>query len=409
MRAAATLATVVLVAAACARSSQGGSDELQVVPLAGQVRLLQAGEPVLLEETTSVNPGDVVDTGTSGRARVELGAAGSIELAPATRLLVGGLNRAEVLDGSALARAASGLTVQAGDAQVEGSGSVFRLDRGFSTILGVYRGAASLPGTGVDEVPALRQATVVAGGDVPRGPQPLVVRPDDPWDARLLGPFIDLGLELDDLQRGLTRQLPPGDAADAVAAALAENFPRQVVEQAMRAIRAAEAVVAAVVSERAAQLAGLSLERTLEQVVDLRLEGAQWIVVLAQPQWRLTEVALVQDLARITGVIARFVAPQASGGGSGAVGGGGGGGSPSGGGGSGGGGGTGGSGGGTGGGTGGTGGAGGTGGTGGDTTTGGGGGGSTPPPEPTCTNQVDCLVDDLVDDLGGGLPSPGLP
>lgn len=401
MKMVAALATLALVATGCARSPQPGSDGLQVVPLAGSVSLLHAGEPVLLEETTPVSPGDVVTTGEEGRARVDLGASGSVELAPGAQLRVGGSDRAEVLEGSALARAGSGLVIQAGDAQVEGRRSVFRLDHGFSTTLGVYRGQASLPGTGVLPVPALRQATVVAGGDVPRGPQPLVVRPDDPWDAGLLGPFIDLGLELDDLQRGLARQLPPGDAADAVASALAENFPRRIVDRAMGEIQAAEAVVAAVVSNRAARLAGLSIERALDQVVGLRLEGAQWIVVLAQPQWRVTDVALIQDLARITGVIARFVAPpEASGGGSVGSGGGGGAGSSSGGGGTGGTGGGGTGGGGTGGGTGGTG--------GGDTTTGG-GGGSTPPPEPTCTNQVDCLVDDLVDDLGGGVPSPGLP
>jgi hypothetical protein len=401
MRTSATIATVLLAATACARSPQGGSDELRVVPLTGQVRLLHGGEPSVLEETTPVAAGDLVTTGPSGRARVELGVGGSIELAPGARLRVGSPDRAEVLDGSALARAASGLTLTAGDAQIEGRDSVFRLDRAFSITLGVYRGQASLPGTGVAPVPALRQATVVAGGDVPRGPRPLVVRPDDPWDASLLGPFIDLGLELDDLQRGLARQLPPGDAADAVGAALAENFPREVIVEAMAEVRAAEAVVAAVVSERAARLAGESLEVVLSRVVDLRLEGAQWIVVLAQPEWRLTEVSLIQDLSRITGVIARFVAPPAtSGGGPGAAGGGGG--APSAGG------------GGTGGGSGGSGGGGSGGGatdgTGGGTTTDGGGGGeSPPPPPPSCTNQVDCLVDDLVDDLGGGLPSPGLP
>jgi hypothetical protein len=386
-----------------------------VVPLAGQVKLLHDGERALLDEITGVSPGDVVATGATGRARVELGAGRSVELAPEAELMVGAPSLTEVLEGSVLARAGQpGLSVRAGDAEITGRGAVFRVDRGFSVELGVYRGQASLLGSGVAPVPELRQATVVAGGTVPRGPQPLVVRPDDPWDAELLGPFIDLGLQLDDLQRGLTRQFPRGDGADAVLAALEDEFPRKAVEAVLEEVRAAEAVVAAVVSGQAAPVAGLPLVQALEEVVDLRVEGAQWIVVLAS--WRLAGVALAQELARITGLIARFVAPPAvpsgaavsgrgSGSGSSVSGGG------SGGGGSGGSGGTGGTGGSGGtGDSGGTGGTDGTGGSGGDTTTGGGtgGGGSTPPPEPTCADPVECLVEDVVEELEDP-PLPGLP
>jgi hypothetical protein len=407
MRRTATTVIALLVAGGCARSPEGAPNGLRVVPLAGQVSLLHDGERILLDEVTGVTPGDVVATGATGRARVELGAGRSVELAPEADLMVAAPSRTEVLEGSVLARAGGpGLSLLAGDAEITGRGAVFRVDRGFSVELGVYRGQASLPGSGVAPVPELRQATVVAGGTVPRGPQPLVVRPDDPWDAELLGPFIDLGLQLDDLQRGLTRQLPRGDGADAVLAALDEAFPRKAVEAVLEEIRAAEAVVAAVVSGQAAPVAGLPLVQALEEVVDLRLEGAQWIVVLAR--WRLAGVALAQELARITGLIARFVAPPAVPGGAAVTrGGGGGGGSGSGGG--GGGGGSGGSGG-TGG-TGGTGDNGGTGGTGGDTTTGGGGsggGGSTPPPEPTCADPVQCLVEDVVEELEDP-PLPGLP
>ncbi|MGH2766961.1 MAG: hypothetical protein ACRDKA_13800, partial [Actinomycetota bacterium] len=306
---------------------------------------------------------------------------------------VGGPTSAEVVEGSVLARAAvPTLSLRAGDAEILGRDSVFRVDRGFSTTLAVYRGEAGLPGTGVAPVPQLRQVTVLAGGSVPRGPRPLVVRPDDPWDARLLGPFIDLGLQLVDLQRGLSRQLAPRDAAAAVRTVLRREFSLSAVEAlAERGVRAAEAVVASVVSEEAGRLADppLPLVGALEQVLDLRLAGAHWIVVLAQ--WGVLGVSLVDELAQLSGAIARFVAPPEPGGGpagggpGGGPGGGGGGGGASGGG----------SGGSGGAGGGGNGGGSGGGGTGGDTTT----GGQEPPPEETCADPVDCLVDDVVDVL----------
>jgi len=185
-----------LAAGACARSPDGGADGLRVVPLGGEVRLVHDGDPVLLDEAEDVTPGDVVTTGASGWALVELGVGRSLELAPRAAIRVGGPETAEVIEGSVLARAGEpGLALRAGDAEILGERTVFRVDRDFSVTLAVYRGQADLPGSGVGPVPALRQTTVVAGGTVPRGPQPLIVRPDDPWDAELLGQFIDLGLE----------------------------------------------------------------------------------------------------------------------------------------------------------------------------------------------------------------------
>ncbi|MGH2675328.1 MAG: hypothetical protein ACRDH1_07940, partial [Actinomycetota bacterium] len=181
------------------------------------------------------------------------------------------------------------------------------------------------------------------------------------------------------------------DAAAAVKTVLRREFSLSAVEAlAERGVRAAEAVVASVVSEEAGRLADppLPLVGALEQVLDLRLAGAHWIVVLAQ--WGVLGVSLVDELAQLSGAIARFVAPPEPGGGpagggpGGGPGGGGGGGGASGGG----------SGGSGGAGGGGNGGGSGGGGTGGDTTT----GGQEPPPEETCA-PVDCLVDDVVDVL----------
>jgi hypothetical protein len=392
-----TVAVVVaaLAAAACVRTSAEGPEGLQVVPLGGEVMLVQGDDPVPVEGTEDVVPGDVVITGAGGRARLQLGLGRSVELAPRAAVEIGGLGLAEVVEGSVLARADDpGLSLRAGDAEIEGRGSVFRVDRGFSVTLAVYRGEAALPGSGVSPVPALRQLTVVAGGSVPRGHQPLVVRPDDPWDARLLGPFIDLGLRLVDLQRGLGRQIPSDRGPQAVAEVLGQEFTSSAVRAVSDgSIGPAEAVVTAVVSEEAARVAGQSLLTALEQVIDLRLEGAHWIVVLAR--WGVVGAALIDHLSDLSGLISRFVSPPGSGGAPGSGGGTGGGPGAGSGGGAGGSGGSGGSGdsGGSGGGD--------SGGSGGGDSGGSGGGDSgdqqPPPSQETCSDPVNCLVEDVVD------------
>lgn len=305
----ASFALATLAAAACVRTSADGPDGLRVVPLGGDVRLVQGDDPLSVEGTEALEPGDMVVTGAGGRARLELGLGQSLELAPKAAVEVGGVGLAEVMEGSVLARAeGSGLSLRAGDAEIEGRGSVFRVDRGFSVTLAVYRGEAAVPGSGVPPVPAFRQMTVVAGGSVPRGAQPLVVRPDDPWDVRLLGPFIDLGLRLVDLQRGLGRQLPPDLGPQAVADVLGRVFSPSAVEVlSERDVSAAEALVAAVVSEEAARVGGLPLLAAWEQIVDLRLEGAHWIVVLASSG--VVGATLIEQLSRLSGLLSRFTAP----------------------------------------------------------------------------------------------------
>lgn len=395
-----TLVTLLAVAAAgCASSGDGAADGPRVLPLAGEVTLAQGGESVLLDEETTLEPGAVVATQDGGRALVSLGAGQSVELGPRAEVRLDGFSTPELSRGSILARTGpTGLQVRSGGAELEGRSAVFRVDRGFSTTLAVYRGAASVIGSGVAPVPELRQTTVVAGGSVPRGHRPLEVRVDDPWDIRLLGPAIDAGIALVAMERGLTPQLAGEDGAATVASILEDEFPARVLGDALDRMGAAEAIIAAEVAREAAELTASPLSAILQQVSDLRREGAHWIVVLAQ--WEVISDALFLELGRLAGLIARLVAPPpaalllggSSGGGLGA----------------------------------GSGSAAQTGdasdgttttdGTSTDTTPtsgdgssdagggGGEGGGSSPPP-PGCQNPVDCVVDDLVEELEG----PGLP
>jgi hypothetical protein len=305
---AAAAALAGLVVASCARSS-GPGEGLQVVPLAGEVRVTDGDDSFLVDEDVAVSPGDVLSTGPDGRAMLHLGTNASLELGGQAQVRVDG--EPEVVRGSVLATSGQrSMSVRAGDAQIEGTGSVFRVDRGFSVTVAVYRGAAAILGSGIGDLPALRQAVVVAGGAVPRGARPLAVRPDHPWDIRLLGAAIDLGMDLVRLERGLSRALPSGAEEAAVIRALADTFSPPLLEEVLRRVEAAETVVAAEVSRSAAELSGGSVARVLDQVLDLRGQGAHWIVVAAT--WGVPAGPILLGLERLAGILGRLVAPPSA-------------------------------------------------------------------------------------------------
>jgi hypothetical protein len=302
---AAAVALAGLAVASCAPSS-GPGDGLRVVPLAGEVRVADGDDSFLVDEDVSVSAGDILTTGPGGRAMLHLGSSRSLELGELAQVRVD--NEPEVVRGSVLATSGeSPMSVRAGDAEIEAAGSVFRVDRGFSVTVAVYRGAAAILGSGIEALSALHQAVVVSGGAVPRGPRPLAVRPDHPWDIRLLGSAIDLGIDLVRLQRGLTRALPRGAEDAAVLRALADTIPPRVLEDVLQRVKAAETVVAAEVSRNAAELSGGSVARILDQVLDLRGLGAHWIVVAAT--WRLPAAPILLGLGQLAGILGRLVAP----------------------------------------------------------------------------------------------------
>jgi hypothetical protein len=301
---------LALAAAACSRTPAPEAGELRVVPLAGKVSLLDGEDSSFLEEATTVDLGVGVATGSEGRARIQLSGGQSLELAPETELRVDN-GSSEVADGSVLVRTSSPFMVRAGGAEIEASEAIFRVDRGASVLLAMYSGEASVLGSGVEPVPGLRQATVLQGGEIAGGLDPLVVRPNDPWDIQLLGPAIDLGSELLDLERGLTRQLPRGREIQAVSAVLEREFSPGDIRSAIDLLgNASSVVVAAVVAREAARIDGkVSLRRILDEVVDLQVLGANWIVIVAQWGLHRAAVVLTRELRELAAAIQRSVAP----------------------------------------------------------------------------------------------------
>jgi hypothetical protein len=304
---------VVLAAGACSQTPTPEAGELRVVPLGGDVRILQDGESSLLEEAITVDSGVRLITGTDGRAQVELPSGNSVELAPQAELQVDG-DEPHLSTGSALVRAPSGITVHAGlagDAEISATDSTFRVDSDISVTLAVYRGAATVLGSGVPEIAALQQATVVQGTDIYRSPGPLQVKPNDPWDAELLGENIDLGLRLVGLEKGLTRQLPSGREIEAVSQTLAEDFPKNVIQSALTELNdAARIVVAAALAREVERLDGGSRAQIFSEVVNLQSLGAHWIVVVAK--WGLATAAaqVLASLGDLAASIAEAFTPS---------------------------------------------------------------------------------------------------
>lgn len=303
---------LVLAAGACSRTPTPEVGELRVTPLGGEVRLVDGGETSLLDEATTVDAGIGLLTGPDGRAKVELPGGDSVELAPSAEVRVDG-EEPQITRGSVLVSTGSDITVHAGstgDAEIAATDAVFRVDSDISVILAVYQGEAAVLGSGVSAVPALREVTIVGGSDIHSSPKPIQVRPNDPWDARLLGEYIDLGLRLAGLERGLTKQLPARDEVTAVSRVLGEDFPTNKIRNAILSLGdAARAVVAAVVANQVARLNGGDPVRALHDVVDLYLAGARWIVIAAE--WGLAQAAvrLLEELDDFAGEIQRIVAP----------------------------------------------------------------------------------------------------
>jgi hypothetical protein len=244
------LVAVALLASACAGSGPAGDDP-RVVPLDGYVFLVEGDDRTTIDGPEDIAPGSTIGTGDDGRARVVLGDGRALELAPKSLLRVESLSSTELLSGQALATAPAGLEVSSGAARIEGTGD-FRLDRYVGALrLGVYSGSATVEGWD-GRVSSLEQVGVAAG-IVPRAPIPLQVDPSDAWDSRKLGDAIDLGRELDDLQRGLRPQLDGNTPPRVLVGVLPRAFPAKASESRLRGVDPAEGLVAAMVALQAAR------------------------------------------------------------------------------------------------------------------------------------------------------------
>ena len=191
--------------------------------------------------------------------------------------------------------------------------AAFRVDRGLSTTVGVYRGAAELSALGNPvQVDALWQAVVVANA-VPTDPSPLVVRPTDPWDQQMLGSAIDVGLRLRRIELGVRGQLDRRvKAAKLVADALPDPMAPKRVRGLIRehAARPGTVFVALALATQSSAQGGVLRTASPASSTASRL-GASWIVVVAALD--VARPNLLTAIGRILAAIPGLIDPTSIG------------------------------------------------------------------------------------------------
>lgn len=301
----AVAALLGVVGAACGDGEAEAG--VRLVPLGGAVEVRagdvweEISEPIGLAIGQEIRAQD-------GRARIEFPDGDEVELAPGAALRLTEPDRSDLLTGSVLATTSSAMTVGLGDIGVHGEEGTFRVDRGLQHVVRVYEGHATLPGAGWDgTVLPFRQIVLVAGG-IASHPSPLRVDPNDPWDLRLFGEAMDIGLSLDRLATGLHSQLGRSKDPKLVSQVAPDGLPPAAVRSALQERpvgRWASVVVAAVLASRLAE-DDVTPRQAFLEILTLRDLGASWILVAAE--WGFGQLIL-EVVSSISGALAGLVAP----------------------------------------------------------------------------------------------------
>ena len=214
-RALASTVLFVVVAVGCSGGGRGGAPEARLT-VNGRVEVAPAGGPFQpVEESRTLDVGDRLRV-VEGSAVLRTG-GGEVELRPGSELDLRspadgeGVEPALTAGKALLSAEKETVQVVAGTDRVSVTGGSARLERDRGALVATYKGTATLTAGGRSvTVPALRQASVNATGEVTGGPVPLAYVASDPWDQRFLGDAIDLGNQLVARSSGFTAQLRPG-------------------------------------------------------------------------------------------------------------------------------------------------------------------------------------------------------
>jgi hypothetical protein len=304
----ALLACVALVGAGCSGSS--GPDPVgTLTPLSGTVEILRGDAWEVITDPLELAPGDQVRSDEDGAARLQVSDAGSIEIGPSSRVRLKS-NGSELMQGAALAQG-SGFELSLGRTTISPMGTAaYRVDRGLSTTVGVYRGVAEISALGNPvQVDALWQAVIVANA-VPTDPSPLVVSPTDAWDQLMLKDAIDVGLRLRRIEVGVRGQLDRrARAAQLVAEAMPDPLAPRRVRSLIREHSAGPGTVFVALALASQSASPTGVLRTANTILH-RLElGASWIVVVAALD--VARPNLLTAIARILAAIPGLIDPDA--------------------------------------------------------------------------------------------------
>jgi hypothetical protein len=201
-------------------SSDEGLGDMELAA-SGQVSILRGSETIAVEDTVSLQPLDLVQTGAKSSARFNLEGDRSIEIGPGSQARVLTVAAVEVAGGSVLAHAGDRIRLIAGEVAAtnpQGIESEFRIDRTSSVRTGVYSGNVTLtvPGEPALNIPALHEAAIpVAAPDLPSQPAPYSLDPKDSWDMAELPSVVSLDDDLTNLRNGIADQF--GDSRPGLA------------------------------------------------------------------------------------------------------------------------------------------------------------------------------------------------
>lgn len=264
----------------------------------GVVTVLRAGETIQVEDSTSLQPRDVVQTGSSGEALVRLEGGRLLSLSPDSKMRIRDARSVESQGGSILAQTSDALSVAFGGARATTPSATFRIDSVVSAArVGVYEGRVTVGAPG-QERRVIGPLFEVAGSfnAVLPAPRPYDFDTTDPWDRLHLEEVIALQEELDQLSAGLQAQIrserPGLDYFAALEKQADVSFLRPYLKR-----DPINLLVAFVIARNDDGPLATSFRRAYS----LYDRGAEWSIAAAIMEVRLaTVVADLEDIANVT-------------------------------------------------------------------------------------------------------------
>ena len=179
--------------------------EMTVKRSKGSVVIIRGDETIEVEDETSLEPRDVVQTESSGEALVRLEGERLLTLASNSKIRVKDPRTVESQTGSLLADTKEPISVFFGSVTASSSNGTMRVDRGVSTArIASYRGTVTVGAPGEErlKLSPLYQAAPSANL-VPSSAAPYHLDVTDAWDRAHLEDVVELHEELDQLAGGL--------------------------------------------------------------------------------------------------------------------------------------------------------------------------------------------------------------
>jgi len=303
-----TLCIAAAGVAFLAANRRGDIPEMTVRALDGTVTLVRDGEELTVDGDESLEPGDLIDTGT-GTAELRLRGDRKAWLQHSTEVAVIDEMSLNGLAGNLRARAAEEeIVVQFDGIEAHATDAHFRIDQGIGSARAAsYDGDVRLskPGEPRLTVGRLFEAEVPAA-DLPTEPRPYRFDTKDEWDADILESVIDLDERLTQLGSGLASQLgnqrPGLDYFGALAdrkVAFMKGYLKRSTD---------DLLIGFTVARNSAHK---SLARSFRAAMSYRDDGGRWGIVASIMEAK--QKALVADLQSV------IVATGAGGGGGAAV------------------------------------------------------------------------------------------